>query len=211
MARLHNGLLGGISGNIGKVQGTILRGTSVVSQKKSKYHIDNTAPLTPIRQSYVYCNSLYHLLPTSFPREFITDPSGRNSCFNEFFHLNLSRLKDGAPFVAAYPLFSNGSLPNCEYNVMPYGYAEGLRFVRTTPILAHPSFKPTDWFHVVVMDIDRNLLFHFNQKHRFDEDFHILMPGLFDAYSQRFGYSIQFLSSSGVPFAPFLGTMDFAY
>jgi hypothetical protein len=55
------------------------------------------------------------------------------------------------------------------------------------------------------------LLFHYNQKNRFDEDFHILMPGVFDAHSERYGYSIQLLSSSNVPFMSAMGTMNFVW
>jgi hypothetical protein len=211
MARLINGLFGNISGNVGNVQGSIFRGEGIVSSKKSHYHVDPDAPLTPIRQSYQRCLSLYRLLPYSFPKAFITDSTHHNSCFNEFFHLNLSLLKEGDPFVAAFPLFTNGVLPNCEYNVIPYLYDEGLRFVRLTDVGANSSFKPTDSFHVLVYDVDRMLLFHYNQKHRFDEDFHVLMPGVFDAHSERYGYSIQFLSSSNIPFMSMMGTMNFVW
>jgi hypothetical protein len=159
MARLINGLFGNISGNVGNVQGSILRGEGIVSAKKSHYHTDTDVPLTPIRQSYQRCLSLYRLLPSSFPKAFITDSTHHNSCFNEFFHLNLSLLKEGDPFVAAFPLFTNGVLPNCEYQVNPYQYDEGLHFVRLTPILSHSSFKPTDWFHVLIYDVDRNVTF----------------------------------------------------
>lgn len=209
MAKLKSGLWGNVSGNVGNVQGSNWKGKSVVCQKKSKYTKAVANSITEQRAAYSRCLFFYNSLKSQIYSNFYKDYSKRNSNFNNFFHLNLSNMKEDILSNDFRFIISSGSLPSQSYTISYRDDEEVFHFVRNGSALDDPSFFLTDNLTIVFFN-PKSYSFLVNTSHRREENsFDIDVSGFFAFPDPWIHICCAFSKTNSVFFSQYFLTMHF--